>query len=864
MVRFLGVLYACLMIGSLFGQVEVRLPTNGRSILSAEELLQLTIISHHPLLQTIRLRGSLENQGKVCWQGASGSLRLASGEHRVSNSNVSWQEAGISIDLEAGNYTFCLVIEDVSTGQELGRGCQLVSIESQMAQEQNNERKFGLEVPLDKDFSFGGRVNLEGTFSNQPLPQSMRPATFFRAQIQPQLTVFGIPLQGSLFATTESQGLNYQLTSGNIGLDPNELLNKLQQKARAKLEESLTSGDSSYLQRLKSLQEQEYQAQLNQVSPQERWRIDSLMKGSNSDMVQWERIDKVLENPQMKAVEQKWADAKSRYDLPDEEKDYAIFEDSLKMADSAAYENWMNLKSTHNQYQRLREKKEKLETSLGDVETWKKSKATMQRLESTKKKGPQALLRDPKHLKESGLISEGEEKWLDVKRLRVGTVFPSESPMILDGISLDGLDLALAPGKFYVASTAGLVRTNWQTFLPIPIAMQQQEPKPRSQVNAFLGHVKGGIGTPESDHVHGMVLWGHEWMKGETSSRYENRVFGIDAQYALLNNRLVIRGAYYKSISQGNPQEVPWSGTDTTNQFLANSLQLLGWPARPTNQTGESWEVEGVLSLWQNRTRLTATLQDISANYYSFGAPNLMRGERSYQLGLHQRILNSAWQVSTLMRRGINPLLPDNGSRVITNSWGVQSTFNKSGWPMVSFQYLPIYRQYLGDSLLQEGYQQSMVNSTVSFPYQWLGAQWSSTATYSGQFGVGDSSRTFYSQLVNFSQSVGLNQVLSLSLTGIYMAADYVAGRHEMKGVDLGIRMQTSKQWSNTATFSWLQEALVAERFGGSFRTSLTLNRFFSATITVAHWRYVDRPDTEQLAVQPNYLSCSAGTTLSW
>jgi hypothetical protein len=794
-----------LWASNLHSQIRLRIPPSIGSIISPADLLQVSLSHQQGAGMQLLLIGSLSQDGEVIWEGESQALNLPAGEHHFSAGQLSWEQQQGRFPAE-GQYLYCLKVVSFTTSQELAQICtsQRFSGNSPSSRHQKNTE---LPIPTLRGIQFSGQARLSGQHSNLPNPFSQLPASYGRIAVQPQLSIAGIPLQGQVFWSTEQKQLNYDLNSISLNLNHHQLIENLKQQALAKLEAELSgvgARDSSLFHRLMELREESYQEALAKLDPKTRHLMDSSHQHLFQVEEKLERMKQMLAHPQLAEAEAEWEDQLRVHQLTSPEQQQA-FEDSLQLHAPEQYAKWVAGKGRFHQAQRLRKKVTELENQGKELGSFSSFRQQARELERIREASPEELLQDPNTLRKIGQFGKGYGFLTQISSFGVGNVLPNHSALSLQGVSLNGIQLAWQGEKWYSDVAIGKLRSGpWQSLDPT------QAP------SAWLAAVRAGWGAPTQSHVH--LLSQASWEMGAQAAGRSQQLIGLSAQYLLWKERFRVQGQVMHSKWQNETPLIPAS----------DSFPIWGlWGTAPLSSTGTAWSVETELKLFQGNTQLFGKWMEVPENYYSPAAPMLIRGQQAYEVRVRQQLMKSRIQLSAYGRKNRNDLLPLVPVAASAVSIGLDLALRLPKLPYLQLTYAPFYQEQIAQdtaAIRPSGYRQSLFNLVSGYHAQ-LGKISSTTnVIYSLQWGgTSKASDVFLAHLLSATQSFQFPSSFALTGSATFVQADYSLALNRTLQGEINASGSLFHRWTHTLGVMAQQQEKQAAHWGGYWQQQLAL-----------------------------------------
>ncbi|MBD3289609.1 hypothetical protein GF337_12460 [candidate division KSB1 bacterium] len=370
-------------------------------------------------------------------------------------------------------------------------------------------------------------------------------------------------------------------------------------------------------------------------------------------------------------------------------------------------------------------------------------------------------------------------------KLCIGTCNPYYSSLTLSGSAMNGVDIEINPGLFYLAFTTGSSRKSIYT---------------RDLQNATYSRRilagKIGIGKKRSSHLYFAFM--RAWddassLVVDTSlvTPKENYLAGAEAHLVLFRKKLEIQGEFVASmltrdvrsatIDQEEVEQVPEWLFDLIDPRISSSVDY-------------AYRVKSLLNL--SKTKLSAEVRMVGPGYYSLAAPYLRNDELLYEFRFDQALYQRNIYLSSYYRRSEDNLIPWKRTSTITSAFGFNVSLRFPKYPYVQVNYAPFYQDndHPVDSLKTENktslmslvtgynYRVGSINATTNF---FISEQQSELIFESGTRAL----RTF-----SINQNMQFRFPMSLSLSFSHVQTDYSG---DITTLDMNSSYRFLNMWSN-------------------------------------------------------------------
>ncbi len=765
--------------------------------------------------------GTIQTQeGEILQQWKTAPFQLQRGRQEIQGNKLPLVQQDGMTNLHPGNYSFCLVVIDQGNQIELGRVCQSVQVQ-----------EGSTTLPLEKQKGLLGlqssgyaRLSMQHAhLADSSLSGYYGPQSFARMEAAPKFVALGIPLEARLFLSTEEKGLRYDLNTISLNFDQEAWLQMAREKAQQLLWEQLKDSNSLAAQNLAFLREQRYQEAMQKLGPYTKMLEDSSMLAQLKELEELDHIESILDHPLMQETGAKWEELTDKYGIDDPER-LASFKDSLRIHDPEAYRELVPIFARGPEWQRLQEKHQRLQQLQQKLAPLQQAKKQHQAAEAIRTGDWRQFVQSPEDLQALGVLDKKESLLTSVKRLGFGNIFPRSSPLLMEGISLKGVDVAVNPSSWYFSFTAGKIQQPAFLSDSLPVGYSGK-----------LVSGQMGLGKEEGNHLFGSFLLAAEKENAQLPDSLQpawparkNAVFGLEGQFLLWQDALRLKGEVYQSILQAQ--------IDNSGDTLFN-----GQP----EAKGVAMAIEGELKI--GKTLLAGRMLRLEPGYYSLGAPFLLTDRLRYEGRINHSF--EKLQVGAFVRRDRDNLLPRLWTRTSVTSAGVQLTWRPKKAPYLQVNLMPYYQQNDRQDSLAFRQLTSALTATSGYSYELGDWRASSTLTYAQQLGRGKS--IFDSHLLTATQGL-YKQGGSLQATFTRLSAQYTSGHNRTMGIDLSGSLSLFKRWTNSVGLAYLEEQAETQRYSFYWQGSLPIWKQLNLQTQARYDRYA--PYNQELNRFSEYL----------
>lgn len=868
--------------GEVNAQVLVDLKYSSTQIIHVKDLRNFTINNASGSQFQCIIQVEITREDQVVSRGESAPVVLPAGTTNM----LTWNGAVVNFSsapggkairpdgtFSGGAYMACVKILDVKDHAELAINCEgfsvmetRASVAGPNAGKEGDKKKFPVQ--------FHGNAEISGYFANKPPMYSDYSPNYGHIFLNPTLTVYDVPLTGTVLVSTQNSPLRQNMNVFNFAFDAdafkNNLIARLQKAVteNKKLNE-LTGGKMATLGKLQNMdnlmKNPEVQKELKGLKDLETYRkqlgeiegINKVMDGKDSlgnmakglgnakDNLDYNKLLNTMKDSLEKAdtgsVDTK--KLRHRYDSLQTKADslQRVYEkyrgkyDSLKtVSDSLTkmVDGLKHLDYKKGGYDALLNQKDGL-LKEAKLNGWVDSLGNVKNTADELSKVDMSKVGDPNYLtgklSSMGLLKKYEKYLSWVRKFSVGTSFTQYSEYTLNNVPVSGISVELAPWKLYAAFTYGQVQRSVLTSDAGAASYKR---------NMITGSV--GYGTQDKTHFHLTVLSSQD-DPGSINPRdsvylyykkpQANKVISADFAVHAWKDRIrvsgelagsqLVRDVTYEPIE--NIIELQNTPMRSEKDWIANIFRQK--PVNLNTVTDFAFFTKAEALLFKDKTRITFGTSRVGENYYSFGTPFLMRDMLTFEGKVSQKFMKNKISASLYVRQMSNNLSGNKPLTVNQWRWGGDLSLNFPKMPVVRLMYTPILQQNDSGTV-----NMNMMSANVSYPVKIKKVRLMNMGAYIFQNGTkGFSAQAFTSHFVTFNQNIMFPKGQTFGLTMNYIYTKTVVEElHSLAGtVSAGGTL--FKKWNNGGGVNIYanrleQRYMVFYRTGISFLKYLTLN----------------------------------------
>lgn len=416
----------------------------------------------------------------------------------------------------------------------------------------------------------------------------------FRTNINPSLSIAGLPFSTNINLTTEGKQIGYNLNNFSFSFDHERYKQELIRKTKEKAKADFNARDS-----LRNY----FEKQLN---------ADHLL-----DSLKQEK-ERLLALPELPGL--KTGDA------------------SLAFSDTVSPKVKDSLMALQHKLNQQKERLEEIENTLAYLQKEKDRYEKLKRsgfFDRRLKYDEAQLQKDPGLLRSHHTLSRLDAWLMSVKTIEVGSIMPSYSPLYFQGMRLNGLNTELQHRNHYIALIGGLAgrKANFNVFEPVDFSN-------------FTYGARWGLGTSEGSNFRLSYLQNKETSRNTnndiTSFDYlnprENKVYHISTQLHL-GKQWYVRGEVASSQSKELMlRDYRQVKEQVTSQYIIPNRFDLNAPNIAYNT-----ELEG--NLERTNTQVLLSHGKTGPSYFTAGNPYLRTDIAQTKLTLQQSLLRNIFRL---------------------------------------------------------------------------------------------------------------------------------------------------------------------------------------------------------------------------
>jgi hypothetical protein len=515
-----------------------------------------------------------------------------------------------------------------------------------------------------------GTAKLEGYYSDQKDTVFGISPEFFRLDIQPEISVYGLPFCVYGFYTSET--FNQYRNSISLDFDYDKYKKNLTENIKQKYE---YVNSLSRMINVSSLTNSPDLNDFNSLSQlYDYTRHKNLFSSYDQlDIKKYEDLKKLKILNEINSL-----DKYSVYSLKDNLLDSIGIDSNSsykKMKDLYELKDWLN--SEDKRY------KKRIEDSLEKVDpekfnTWKEIK------DFSKFSNPKDSLKDKLKTENSDVnyLTKTEKFFLNVKKLSFGKTYPSLSELTLRGIAITGVDFVFTPKYGYIAFIYGKTTDNFYYIY---------NNKYRIERKAIGGTL--GIGKKEESHFHINLVESHDHSNSSLPDStygllhlHRNYIISAEFRYKY-KERMDIIGEYAKSLLYNLYDTI--FNTETNNfGWVENLLSQ-----RQKQYSNSAFVLKATLNLPETKTVITGNFKRIAPAYNTLLIPYLKRDNILYDLKINQKFLKNKLALTIFFKNESNNVGQWKETTTSLLTYGLKTNINLIKNFSINLDYLEYHQK---------------------------------------------------------------------------------------------------------------------------------------------------------------------------
>jgi hypothetical protein len=741
------------------GQVVVQFTTPPSNYRTFNDLWNLSInnISGIPLQLNAELTLTDSKQSAVL-SGRLQNIQLPAGltlfsAENFNLSNISFSNTNAANQirqngtLPVGSFGLCVVLTNLLDGMEIGRSCTNFSVLTSSTTPSSDSLSQKPKSGFLKNFQFHGFGELTTVLSNTPGNNTNMPASYSQVLINPNLTIYDVPVNARLTLSTLNSANAQNINSFSVNFDGNQFKNMLKSKLidlitkNNKIKDMNLAGLKGDMSQLSNIQNtlknpdvlkelgqlkelDSLKQKMNDLKDFDKWKkmgLDSLMKYKEQgidSLKKWgtTKADSLgLDSSKLDSLRKKgmlWKDSlggkvdslknkgmllkDSLTHMAEKFKDFKIdgsLEDNMSaLSQKMKGLEWLEQKRAG--YEKLLAKKDEL-LKMGQKFGLVDSLGNIKDINSLKENLDYEKLSDPNFLygklKNSKLLRKFDKFLYGFKTVSFGLSNPTFSDLSIKGVPVRGVFIEYEFKNFYAGFTHGQLQTGVNNF-----ALNKA---------SYTRNVTGGsfgYGTVNKTHLHFTLVHSVDDSASinprdstfiSLKTPQDNYVMTVDFKLLLFKDKLRITGELAGSqntrdIGAVNSPILNPLPNYSTQEWFTNIFSQRNVTLNTTTDFAFNAKIEGVL--FKGKTTVSASIKRVGPNFYALATPFLMRDVLSLEAKISQKFWKNRISFMGFVRRNEDNLNHQKPMQSYFYNYGFDLSINIPKLPYFKANLLPI------------------------------------------------------------------------------------------------------------------------------------------------------------------------------
>lgn len=559
-----------------------------------------------------------------------------------------FKKAFTTTGMPPGNYYLCYFLHSAQNETESARACIFIKVKGTSGR---------LKRAIGKVAEFNGHAEAEAFYNYRTFSPSNSSPGYIRLMISPALEVFDLPFSGS-FALSTEKGIDIRsMSKYTISYDYDRFINTVKQRAieylaepeipdvpfvkpdlTNPLKESLSIG--SIMKNPRVIEELE---RLKELKMTEQLMSDSVFIHIRENNNQ-EIISKFTGYKDFTLDDRQFNDTLTCL---------RAYSDTLRVR----YERYYYLLKKEKGYLALIRKKQKLDSLLAGIQSnvQEINKENITDKVNSNKEKEFSSMNNPK-LQKLELLKHKlwllyDKYLLLVNDLSIGTFLPYYSDLTLSGISVNGFNITLQPGKFHCRFSKG--KMNFDSNPENTFGYQYS----RKMIAGALGY---GFKDKSNIRISFLTTDDDEGDAADTTLLHRkyhpvsNRVIAVQGRLELFKKKIIIDGELVGSHTMSNNTNLAPEEFYVDSFPYSNSASGLSWirdiflqkPQMMGINVDYAFKTTVTGAFFSNATRFSVTAGRTGPGYYSAGVPYLYSDRINIDTELGQQLFKKSSRIS--------------------------------------------------------------------------------------------------------------------------------------------------------------------------------------------------------------------------
>ncbi len=396
--------------------------------------------------------------------------------------------------------------------------------------------------------------------------------------------------------------------------------------------------------------------------------------------------------------------------------------------------------------------------------------------------------------------------------IQVGTCRPAYSPLILNGISVKGVNIEFTPGIFYSAFVSGKTKKRIQN-----VSASQQT------YEQYLQFGKIGIGKENKSHLFisflhvkddensmipdssfyiieadtiflpGDTIIHNQDTTFSTIKPQENYIVGAEAKLYFFKKKFFIGGEIAMSSVTHDIDAMDIDVKNDIPEWLGDYFQ-----PKINRSIDYAYSVKSKINL--KTTKLSGSYKMVGPGFNSFGTPYLRNDLKTYEARFSQSFLKRKISVSSHFRKSEDNLIDWKNSTTTYTIYGISASFRFRKLPYFVVNYSPYLQSNKSDTRKTEN-KTKIFNLSSGYSYKIKKINASTNFNYSlqnSEMQFDSEVKIYKTSTFSLYETFNFKIPLSISLIASLSNRDYLEEKTQIYTLGFSGTYRVSEKWRNT------------------------------------------------------------------
>jgi len=417
-------------------------------------------------------------------------------------------------------------------------------------------------------------------------------------------------------------------------------------------------------------------------------------------------------------------------------------------------------------------------------------------------------------LKDNGLMVGTNKLLFGLRGLTLGTVYPTYSPLTLNGVQVTGGSLEINPGPFYLSICSGRSQS----------AILNSDSLGASVYRRHLLAARAGLGKAYGTHVFVTAM---RFLDDGSSLAFQqtpppglnpgaNTILGTSFQLSIAKNKLELAGEVAGLLNNRNVN-------DSSNPIAEENLNRIPDWLKPnlSSSVDYAYNVRLRLNLFRDNTRINVFSRYTGPGYLHAGVPGLRNDVLAYEANIEQHLWRRRIRLAANYRLEEDNLIGSKGIATTAERFGGELQLRIPKFPLWSISYL----KHLQENHFAQ-YQGATLQTSLSYSYKIGGLRAVTNAFYTDTRNAADSLFQQYdASYAVLNQLIVLSQRATLQVQGNYISSNIGSLERQILGGSAGMLLRIFKAANLNLSLLYQQSPDQDRRLGGRLEVNFPINR---------------------------------------